>query len=224
MNEFPWEDNLLERKTESDLKDLLKSLVAFSNSVKPDHTAVILIGEKDNGDIQGVSNPDNIQKKIRKECDKIYPPILWKSIVYKKNDKYCIRIEIEYSEETPHFGGSAWIRKGSETIKATDEVFQRLIDIRSSKVTELSKWLDKYVTVVTDYSTLPPQTDPGIKGRLAQRMSLRWRGNENVKIICVNQYWITFDVNSKQKYSEPIKKITLSFDNINDRLKLIVDS
>ena len=44
--EFPWEDNLLERKTESDLKDLLKTLVAFSNSIQPGHKAVLLIGEK----------------------------------------------------------------------------------------------------------------------------------------------------------------------------------
>jgi len=38
MTDLPWEDNLLERKTESDLKDLLKTLVAFANSVRPGHT------------------------------------------------------------------------------------------------------------------------------------------------------------------------------------------
>ena len=65
MIEYPWEDNLLERKTESDLKDLLKTLVAFSNSVQPGHKAVLLIGEKDNGEIQGVKDPDNIQKRMR---------------------------------------------------------------------------------------------------------------------------------------------------------------
>ena len=68
MADFPWEDNLLERKLESDLKDLLKSLVAFANSVKPGHTAVILIGEDDSGTAQGVQNPDHIQNKIRMEC------------------------------------------------------------------------------------------------------------------------------------------------------------
>ncbi len=35
MDEHPWEDHLLERKTENDLKDLLKTMVAFANSVRP---------------------------------------------------------------------------------------------------------------------------------------------------------------------------------------------
>ena len=59
----PWEDYLLERKVESDLKDLLKTLVAFANSVRPGHIATLLIGERDNGTVAGVTNPDNIQKK-----------------------------------------------------------------------------------------------------------------------------------------------------------------
>lgn len=76
MKEFPWEDALLERKTENDLKDLLKTMVAFANSVRPEHIATILIGERDDGTAQGVTNPDVIQKKIRKEADKIYPAII----------------------------------------------------------------------------------------------------------------------------------------------------
>ena len=44
--EHPWEDHLLERKVESDLRDLLKTLVAFATSVRPEHVAIILIGEK----------------------------------------------------------------------------------------------------------------------------------------------------------------------------------
>ena len=75
MNETPWEDDLLERKVESDFKDVLKTLVAFANSVKPDQIATLLIGEKDDGTVQGVKNPDNIQKKITSKCNDIYPPI-----------------------------------------------------------------------------------------------------------------------------------------------------
>jgi predicted HTH transcriptional regulator len=72
----------LERKLESDLKDLLKTLVAFANSVRPEHTAVILIGERDDGSAQGLKDADNIQKTVRADCDKIFPPILWRSPVY----------------------------------------------------------------------------------------------------------------------------------------------
>jgi hypothetical protein len=44
------------------MTDLLKTLVAFSNSVRPGHTTTILIGERNDGTPQGVKNPDNIQK------------------------------------------------------------------------------------------------------------------------------------------------------------------
>ena len=93
--EHPWEDNLLERKTENDLKDLLKTMVAFANSVRPGHTAVILIGEKDDVTVQGVKNPDNIQKKVRATAESVYPDILWRSTVYEKEGKHGVRVEIE---------------------------------------------------------------------------------------------------------------------------------
>jgi len=83
----PWEDNLLERKVESDLKDLLKTLVAFSNSVRPGHTAVILIGEANDSSVKGVKDPDSIQKAVKDRCETIYPPILWRSTVYEKKNK-----------------------------------------------------------------------------------------------------------------------------------------
>lgn len=214
MIESPWEDNLLERKTESDLKDLLKTLVAFSNSIRPGHIAVVLIGEKDDGSIQGVSNPDEIQKKIRKECEKIYPPILWRSQVYEKNGKYCVRIEIEYDGDTPHFSGPAWIRRGSETVAATEELFQRLIDLRSDIVHEISKWLDKEVTVMGERKS-PPPTNPWYVSR--------WLYDETARIVFVNNFWVTFEKSDKKKLSEPISKLTLSFDNNNYRLKILVD-
>ena len=223
MVEFPWEDNLLERKLESDLKDLLKTFVAFANSVKPGHIATLLIGERDDGTIQGVTNPDNMQKNIRKECDKIYPPILWRPSVYEKEGKHCVRVEIEYDGETPHFGGPAWVRHGSETIIATDEIFQRLIDLRSGIVHELAKWLDKEVTIHGDTSTVPPPregVDPWGKGEFFRH---RWGWEEFVKIVFANNYWVTFEkLETHEKISEPLNKLTLSFDDKKEQLKVII--
>jgi len=210
MAEFPWEDNLLERKVESDLGDLLKTLVAFANSVRPGHTAVLLIGEKDDGAIQGVTNPDSIQKTIRKECEKIYPPILWRSSVYEKEGKPCVRVEIEYDGETPHFGGPAWVRRGSETIRATYEVFQRLIDLRSGIVCELAKWLDKEVTIHGDLATTPINKIH------------RWHRVECVKIVFVNNHWVTFEKEDRKRISEPLSKLIISFDDKREQLKVII--
>ena len=73
IDDLPWEDGLLERKTENDLGDFLKTIVDFANSVRPGHTAIILIGEKDDGGVSGVANPDNIRQSVRKTFDKVYP-------------------------------------------------------------------------------------------------------------------------------------------------------
>lgn len=52
--ELVWqgEDSLREKKGESDLRDLLKTLVAFANSVAPGDTAKIFIGEMDDGGVR----------------------------------------------------------------------------------------------------------------------------------------------------------------------------
>ena len=202
MPNLPWEDNLLERKLESDLKDLLPTLVAFANAVKPGHIATILIGEKDDGTIQGVQDPDNIQKKIRKECDKIYPPIQWKSKVYEEEGKYCVRVEVEYDGETPHFGGMAWIRKGSENIKASDEVFQKLIEIRTSLIRELMHWENKEVS-------------------LSQEVQSGEYSPEKRWIRDVNTFYATFEDIKGDRVSHPLNRLTISYDHDHNRLKII---
>jgi predicted HTH transcriptional regulator len=95
-----WEDHLLERKTDRQLKDIRRTAVAFANSVRPGHTAVILIGEGNDGDVSGVVDPDELQRKLRRELEAIYPSIVWRQTVYQKGEKDCIRIEIEYSGDT----------------------------------------------------------------------------------------------------------------------------
>jgi len=220
-----WEDNLLEKKLESDLKDLLKTLVAFANSVKPNHKAILLIGERDDGIVQGVTNPDNIQKQIRKDCEKIYPPIIWRSTVYEKENKFCIRVEVDYDGETPHFGGIAWVRKGSESIIASEEMFQQLIDLRLELVRELALWLDKEVSVYGDQSSIPSKPrNPNVHySPFDIGFIHRWKAETSAKIVSVNKFWVTFEnIETHEKMSEPLGKLTLSYDDKKERLKVIV--
>jgi hypothetical protein len=221
-SELPWEDALLERKVESDLKDLLKTVVAFANSVRPGHTAVILIGEKDDGSAQGVTNPDNIQKTVRETCEKVYPDIVWSSMVYEKEGKFCVRVEIQNCGNTPHFGGPAWVRRGSSTIRASEETFQNLIDIRSDPVFELAKWINKKITIHMDFAEFPIESRQGI---------IRWPEEKEVVLRSVNRYWITVEDPlwliqpgnpATQMVSEPIEKLILTYDNKNQRLKVLV--
>ena len=218
--ELPWEDNLLERKVESDLKDLLKTLVAFANSVKPGHIATILIGEADDGTVVGVTNPESVQQRVRKEADKIYPAALWRSTVYEHDGKHCVRVEIEYSGDTPHFGGPAWVRRGASTVAASDDVLQRLIELRLDAVRELSLCFGREITVSGNHASVPPPRE----GLAAMRMLFthRWSWDESAKIVFLNRFWITLERPDGQRISEPLEKLTLTYDDKQDRLKLIV--
>ena len=203
MIDFPWEDNLLERKTENDLKDILKTMVAFANSVRPGHIATILLGERNDGTAQGVRNPDQIQKKIRGLAESIYPPILWRSQIYERQGQHCVRVEIEYDGETPHFGGAAWVRRGSETIQATDQIFQQLIDLRSSKVRQLTEWLGKLVAVQPE----PLPNDPFLL------LHPRWgRGGDRILRTVTGFYVIFEEQQGGGRQAEPLEKLIISWD------------
>jgi hypothetical protein len=196
------EDSLVEKKLESDLQDLLKTLVAFANSVAPGDTAKILIGERDDGTVQGVKNTDNIQKSVKSYADKIYPEIFYKTQVYERDDKQCVSVSIQSNGLAPHFGGKAWIRRGSVTEVATEEVFQQLIDLRSDKVRELSRWLRKRVIVSW------ARKSPSLIGP-------NWDAIP-CELVEVNRYFSTFrNLNSAHQRveSEPNNWLELSWDN-----------
>jgi hypothetical protein len=217
------EDSLREKKVESDLKDLLKTLVAFANSVAPGDTAQIFIGEKDDGTVQGVTNADNIQKSVTKEAEKIYPEIYYRTEVYERDGKQCVRVDIKHNGLAPHFGGEAWVRKGSQTIKATEQIYQQMIDQRQTKTRVLLQWVGKDVTVFWK------------KQRAEQRLgSLYHFRNEEATLVSVTSYWATFRVHvatvdeTNQLHrenidcSEPIEKLMLNWDDGNGQLKVEV--
>lgn len=220
------EDSLREKKVESDLKDLLKTLVAFANSVGPNDTAQIFIGERDDGTVQGVTNADNIQKTIRNECDKIYPEIYYRTEVYEREGKQCVRVDIKQNKLAPHFAGPAWVRKGSETIKATPQLYQEMVELRQSKVWTLSQWLNRRITVT---GTLPEMTGmPQIYPAMWTVID-RWFGYHEATLLVVNPYWVTVRVQvwpdghgGNTDRSEPMERLLLTWDHEKDRLKVLV--
>lgn len=205
----PWEDHLLERKTERDLKDIRRTAVAFANSVRPGHVAIILIGECDDGSVPGITNADKMQREIRQELEKIYPEIIWRQRPYEKEGKTCLRIEIEFSGDTPHFGDIAWIRRGNESVKAPDEIFAKLIAIRSSVARELMGWLGKSVTLSWAVGT-------------HASMGTNWTSKDFV-VESVTAFYSTFkDLNSAARRSEPLRWLELSWDPGHERLRIYV--
>jgi len=210
------EDSLREKKVEGDLKDLLKTLVAFANSVAPDDTAQIFIGERDDGTVQGVTNPDNIQKKVREEADKIFPEIYYRTEVYERDGKQCVRVDIKQNGLAPHFGGQAWVRRGSETIRATEDLYQQMIDLRQSKVRVLVPWIGKGITVKWR------------KPRREMRLVTLYTFQKELAVLkVVNAHWLTFGVqfdSGQVDVSEPMENVQLSWDDSEGYLQVVVIS
>ena len=205
------EDSLKEKKTENDLKDVLKTLVAFANSVAPGDTATLYIGEKDDGTVQGVSNADNIQKKVKDIAAKIYPEIYYKTTVYDRNGKQCVRVDVRHNGLAPHFGGAAWVRRASVTVEATEELYQQMVESRQSKVFALSKWINKEISVLWPKSFMVGDTTVSYKNQAT--------------LLVVNAFWITVGVHALSKVfekSESMEKLLLSWDDEKGRLKVLV--
>jgi hypothetical protein len=202
-----WEDHLLELKTDRQPKDIKRTAVAFANSVRPGHTAVILVGEENDGKVSGVANPDEFQMRVRKELEAIYPAIVWRQIRYEKEGKQCIRIEIEYSGDTPHFGDAAWVRRGSESVEATSEQLTILVGLRSGKVRTLSEWEGKLISFSV---------------HMVGGVVPNW-GKFEADLETVTQHYCTFKIVNGQRRSEPIDWLTISWDHERNRLRVFVD-
>jgi len=99
--------------------------------------AVLYIGISDNGEIEGVSNPDSTQKKVKDICKDCYPPITFSSEVLKVNDKPVVAVMVSPSNNRPHFSGPAYVRRGSASVEASEEIFNELIIGRLSKSHEI---------------------------------------------------------------------------------------
>lgn len=142
------EDNFVERKKDLKREPFCKTAVAFANSVPENEYAILFIGINDEGHIEGVNDADKIQKNAQKYAeDSCYPSIDCKALVLNENGKDLVAILFGYSKNRPHFAGNAYIRKGSQSFKASKEVFEELIASQNDVTHRILKDKGKIVSV-----------------------------------------------------------------------------
>lgn len=96
------------------------------------------------------------------------------------------------------------MRRGSETVKASNEVFQRLIDYRSGKVREIAKWVDKSI-IVQGRGSQAPQGLQGI---------------HDFRLLSVNGFYVTLKSDQGKQISVPLDDITINWHHQKDCLQL----
>jgi len=208
------EDNTVERKTKSDLRDCVKAAVAFSNSLAVGSPGIVYLGVYNDGRIEETPKEafESLQKKLSGEISNIYPPIYPEMLVRSKGGKHFLAMVVYGSTEKPHFAGKSYIRDGTRTVATSENQFADLIARRNSKAAQILEWKNKAVTL----DLLNTEETVRRMGRVASSIQKTVRD--------CNQFYLTVeDLNNVPKMeSIPLRRIELSYDHAASRLKLEV--
>ncbi len=209
------EDTLTERKPEGvNDRELRKELVAFANSLRPTQEAAIFVGISDTGDILGVSNPDTLQKRIRRIAEQdCYPPIFIQQYVLSVSGKEILAVTIPHSANKPHFSGPAFVRVGAECTNATQEQYDFLINSRSDKCYQILLNREALFTVRVINKVLG---EAGYDNRPRA-------ATHECRIIECNQHYVRLsDTANDKRYSEPLENVTVLHDEERHRPMLVI--
>lgn len=88
-------------------------------------------------------------KTVFSDMEKVYPRIAYVPKVISDNGQQALVVIIPGSELRPHFAGLAYVRKGPESVDASEDQFRELIAQRNSKAALVLQWKGKNVTVFT---------------------------------------------------------------------------
>lgn len=213
------EDSFVERKLEGG--DFKRTIVAFANSVPAEREAVLYIGVGDKGEIVGITNPDSLQKKIRKIClEECYPPIHFTTEILRIDNKAILAVIIPPSSNKPHFSGPAFIRRGCESISASPDLFNDLITSRDSKAYEILRYKNQIVTVVTQKGKLGRPEFPFVRAGTSMQADTT---KHECRVESVTPFFVRFeDVATGRHFAEPLHNIEISYDDEKQRPLLIV--
>jgi hypothetical protein len=174
------EGRFTERKTKNvSTEDIRKTLVAFANSLQDEQEGVLFIGVSDRGDFLGVDNTDKMQKDIRRIAEeKCYPPIKVQFGVLKESGVEVVAVIVPFSKNKPHFAGPAYVRIGSESKAASQEMFEELITSRNDKARYILQYRDQ------DRVVLVALRHPNYRGAYLPRI--------RCKVVDCNPQYATF--------------------------------
>ena len=211
MNAF--EDSFVERKTASDSSDWLDAAVAFANTTPIGYPAILFIGVRDDGTVEGTpNNLDSLQKTLSKRLAKAYPPLYFLTRVLQREGKKFLAVIVPGSESRPHFAGPAFLRDGSKTVVASNEQFDKLISERDNKAYWILKWKGKTVTLKR------PEGEELYAGTTRPRAAV----SIAVTVVECNQFYVTLrsikQINLFVSY--PLNIIDLNFDHAERQLEL----
>ena len=210
------EDNFVERKPANPKRDdIRKTVVAFANTVSEGRTGILFIGIRNDGTIEGVPNPDKLQKTVREVCEQdCYPPIKFLSEVVNSPSGSVVAVVISASSNRPHFAGPAYVRRGSESVTASAEVFDELVHSRNSKTAAIARLKGQIVSVLSLQHKL---------GEAKRISDSAYREGAKCRVEMANTHTVRLQIlASSRMVTEPLDHVTLSYDEEKWRPLLII--
>lgn len=211
------EDNYVERKSAGVKGDEIRqTLSAFANSLPSDRQAILFVGIEDKGGVSGCPNTDAVQKRVSQCGRECYPPIHVTCEVVKIDGEDVVAVIVNPSSNRPHFTGPAYMRRGSESINASPELFEEMVASRNTKAGALLRLKGQLVTVVGVGHNL------GSTRRVAPRDH---HEQDECRVAACDAHSVQLvRINNGLIYSEGLDRVELSHDHMKGRPKLIVRS
>ena len=206
------EDGFTERKPDGvNRSDLRRTIVAFANSVPEERSAILFIGVANDGTVNGVSNPDSLQKTIREVAEQdCYPSVKLQTEVISITNKKVVAVIVEASIDRPHFSGPAFVRIGSESKIASQEMYEELIASRNTKAGKILRNKDKLITLDYWYIDLPS------KKKIRDMPDCTIKGCDGHVVHLHNDF-------SGKSMSFPLEDIKISYDQAKNRMMIQVN-
>jgi len=212
------EDNFTERKPESaNAREFRTTLVAFANSVPLDRDALLFIGVMDDGAVLGVRSPDQLQKTTYKiAAEECYPPIPHTAETFSAQGKVVLAIRIRASDQRPHFAGAAFVRTGSQNVRASKEVYEGLIASRNTKAAAILRQKGSVVTV--SVPNLLAGRFMKMSGQASRSVP---RSVYEARIEGCDAFVVHLcSLSSQRRISYPLEKVTIGYDTAHQRTML----
>jgi hypothetical protein len=210
------EDNFVERKSDGlSPAEIRKAASAFANTVE-DRSAILFIGVHDKtGDLLGVRDTDQMQKKVRAACQEdCYPPIAYTSHVLTCDGKSIVAVVIPPSSSKPHFTGPAFVRVGSDSLKASQEQLNELVLNRVDKCREILRYKGKGLISVRGVGYKLGSNKPVADVHYPQHADCTVRN--------CTAHVVTLEAIDGAIYSEPLDRIEVSYDTERARPMLVI--
>lgn len=210
------EDPFIERKSDGGGgAEFRKTIVAFANSLPPERVGVLYVGASNDGTVPGVSEPDKLQRTLRRIAEvECYPPIDIVLRVLKVQNSSVVAVIVPSSSKRPHFAGPAYVRVGSESVSATESIYKDLLLAQDDKRRFL---LDhKAATWTVEFIDKRP-------GQVQSTRSPKGNSVDECSIEQVSAFFVRLrSLSSQTVFTELLQDLHISYDDKLHRPRLFI--